>query len=108
MITLLEVLRLLAETGQPFGELLRGYQPFPQLIRNVRVAEKPPLESIPTVRKTIVECCTELGERGRVVVRYSGTEPLARVMVEGADAQAVEDHTLRIASAIELAIGSGH
>jgi phosphoglucosamine mutase len=108
MITLLEVLRLLAETGQPFGELLRGYQPFPQLIRNVRVGEKPPLESIPSVRTAIVECCTELGERGRVVVRYSGTEPLARVMVEGADAQAVEDHTQRIAAAIELAIGSGH
>ena len=86
MITLLEVLRLLAETGQPFDELLRGYQPFPQLIRNVRVREKPPLESIPSVAQAITECCTELGERGRVVVRYSGTEPLARVMVEGAEA----------------------
>jgi len=108
MITLLEVLRLLAETGQPFGELLRGYQPFPQLIRNVRVREKPPLELIPSVQKAIVDCCRELCKHGRVVVRYSGTEPLARVMVEGADAQAVEDHTTRIAAAIELAIGSDH
>ncbi|MGA2986796.1 MAG: phosphoglucosamine mutase [Terriglobia bacterium] len=105
MITLLEVLRLLAETGQPFGELLRGYQPFPQLIRNVRVREKPPLESIPSVAQAITECCTELGERGRVVVRYSGTEPVARVMVEGAEAQAVKDHTARIAAAIESALG---
>jgi phosphoglucosamine mutase len=105
MITLLEVLRLLAETGQPFDELLRGYQPFPQLIRNVRVEEKPPLESIPSVARAIAECCTALGERGRVVVRYSGTEPLARVMVEGADADAVEDHTARIANAIESALG---
>jgi len=108
MITLLEVLRLLAETGQPFGELLRGYQPFPQLIRNVRVREKPPLELIPSVQKAIVDCCRELCKHGRVVVRYSGTEPLARVMVEGADAQAVEGHTTRIAAAIELAIGSDH
>ena len=47
-----------------------------------------------------------LGERGRVVVRYSGTEPLARVMVEGADAEAVEDHTARIAAAIEIRAGA--
>jgi len=105
MITLLEVLRLLAETRQPFDELLRGYQPFPQLIRNVRVREKPPLESIPSVARAITECRGELGERGRVVVRYSGTEPLARVMVEGAEAAAVEDHTTRIAAAIEAALG---
>ena len=105
MITLLEVLRLLAETEQPFHELLRGYHAFPQLIRNVRVREKPPLESIPSVAQAITECCLELGERGRVVVRYSGTEPLARVMVEGANADAVEDHTTRIAAAIESALG---
>jgi phosphoglucosamine mutase len=105
MITLLEVLRLLAETDQPFDELLRGYQPFPQLIRNVSVREKPALESIPSVARAITDCCLELGERGRVVVRYSGTEPLARVMVEGADAEAVEVHTASIAAAIETALG---
>jgi phosphoglucosamine mutase len=105
MITLLEVLRLLAATQQSFGELLRWYQPFPQLIRNVRVREKPPLEEIPSVAKAITDCCLKLGERGRVVVRYSGTEPVARVMVEGADATAVEDHTALIAVAIEKAIG---
>ena len=108
MITLLEVLRLLAESQQPFGELLRGYQPFPQLIRNVRVREMPPLDAIPSVAQAITECCLELGERGRVVVRYSGTELLARVMVEGAEAQAVEDHTARIAAAIEAELGSDH
>jgi phosphoglucosamine mutase len=105
MITLLEVLRLLAETRQSFDELLCAYKPFPQLIRNVRVREKPPLEAIPSVAQAIAEGCLELGERGRVVVRYSGTEPVARVMVEGADAQAVEDHTARIAAAIESALG---
>ena len=108
MITLLEVLRLLAGSGQTFGELLRGYEPFPQLIRNIRVREKPPLEAIPSVAQAITECCLELGERGRVVVRYSGTEPLARVMVEGPEASAVEDHTTRIAAAIKSALGSDH
>ena len=105
MITLLQVLCLLAETRQPLTELLRDYQPFPQLIRNVRVREKSPLESIPSVAKAITECCLKLGESGRVVVRYSGTEPLARVMVEGPDAQVVEDHASRIATAIETALG---
>ena len=108
MITLLEVLRLLAATQQSFGELLRWYQPFPQLIRNVRVREKPPLEEIPSVANAITACCLKLGERGRVVVRYSGTEPVARVMVEGADATAVEDHTALIAAAIETEIGLRH
>jgi len=105
MITLLEVLRLLAETRRSFGELLRGYQPFPQLIHNIRVREKAPLESIPSVAKAITECCLEMGDSGRVVVRYSGTEPLARVMVEGAKAEVVKDHTTRIATAIEAALG---
>jgi phosphoglucosamine mutase len=105
MITLLQVLRLLAQTAQPLGELLRGYQPFPQLIRNVRVRHKLALDSIPGLARAITECRKELGERGRVIVRYSGTEPLARVMVEGAEAQAVENHTRRIAAAIETALG---
>ena len=105
MITLLEVLRLLAETRQSFDELLRGYRPFPQLIRNVRVREKPPLEAIASVEQAITEGCQALGERGRVVVRYSGTEPLARVMVEGEEAATVEHHTTRIADAIQSALG---
>jgi phosphoglucosamine mutase len=106
MITLLEVLRLLAETGKSFDELLSGYEPFPQLIRNVRVREKPPLESIPGVAQAIMESRKKLGEQGRLVVRYSGTEPLARVMVEGADAETVKGNTLRVATAIESALGS--
>jgi phosphoglucosamine mutase len=85
--------------------LLSGYRPFPQLIRNVRVREKPALEAIPCVAQAITDCCLEMGERGRVVVRYSGTEPLARVMVEGENAEAVENHTTRIAAAIESVLG---
>ncbi len=106
MITLLEVLGLLAGTGQSFDEMLHGYQPFPQLIRNVRVREKPSLESIPAVARAIADCSREMDEQGRVVVRYSGTETLARVMVEGADAAAVEKHAAGIATAIKAAIGA--
>jgi phosphoglucosamine mutase len=107
MLTLLQVLGLLAETGQPFETLLRGLKPFPQIIRNVCVREKPPLESIPEVAGAVRDCQSELGARGRVVVRYSGTEPLARVMVEAEEQEAVERHSARIASAIEAAVGTG-
>ena len=105
IITLLEVLRLMAETRQPFEELTRTFKPFPQIIRNVRVKEKAPLESIPEVARAIAACRSEIGERGRVVVRYSGTEPLARVMVEGGEAAMVEYHAARIAHAIDSALG---
>jgi phosphoglucosamine mutase len=105
MITLLEVLRLLDETQQPLGKLLEGLKPFPQLIRNVRVREKPPLESIPSVAQAIAQSLIEIGERGRVVVRYSGTEPLARVMVEAEDAEDVNNAAARIGNAIESALG---
>jgi phosphoglucosamine mutase len=106
LITMLQMLRLLAETGQTLDALVDGLQQFPQLIRNVRVREKPPLDSIPPVAEAIARSRQEFGDRGRVVVRYSGTEKLARVMVEAEDADSVERHTLQIAQAIEAAIGA--
>ena len=105
LLTLLEVLRLLADSQRPLAHFLRGFEPFPQLIRNVRVREKLPLESIPSVAQAIEQCRSAVGERGRVVVRYSGTEPLARVMVEAADAEVVANHAARIAGAIDAALG---
>lgn len=105
VVTLLQVLRILAETGQSLDELAGGLKLFPQLIRNVRVREKPPLEEIPAVAQTITECREEVGERGRVVVRYSGTERLARVMVEAERQELVERHAERIAAAIDSVLG---
>jgi phosphoglucosamine mutase len=106
IITLLEVMRVMAETRQPFEELTRTFKPFPQIIQNVRVREKTPLESIPEVARAISACRGEIGEQGRVVVRYSGTEPLARVMVEAGEAEMVEYHAARIAAAISSALGT--
>jgi phosphoglucosamine mutase len=105
IITLLQVVRLMGETGQPFEELTRTFKPFPQIIRNVRVREKPPLETLPEVSRAVEECRMAIGEQGRVVVRYSGTEPLARVMVEAARTEDVEYHATRIAQAIQTALG---
>jgi len=105
LITLLQVLRLLDETGKSLEELVSGLKQFPQIIRNVRVRKKPPLGSIPEIAEAITACQRHFGQRGRVVVRYSGTERLARVMVEAEEAEAVERHAARIAAAIHSALG---
>src|SRR2546427_428745 len=104
IITVLQMLRLMAETREPFERLVGGLKQFPQVIRNVRVNEKLPMESLPPVARAIEEGRQAFGERGRVVVRYSGTEPMARVK-EGEHAEAVELHAKRIAEAIDLVLG---
>lgn len=105
LITLLEMLRIMTETGSSLDELVRGYVPLPQLIVNVRVRTKSPLESIPLVAEAIKSCRRDIDGNGRAVVRYSGTELLARVMVEAEDAGVVRRHAEGIAAAIESAIG---
>jgi phosphoglucosamine mutase len=105
IVTMLQLLILLAETKQPLSELVRGLKPFPQVIRNVPVVERIQLDSIPRVAQAIAEFQRQFGERGRVVVRYSGTQSLARVMVEAEDTEAVEHYASQIAAAIEVAVG---
>jgi phosphoglucosamine mutase len=106
LVTLLEVLRMTSETGRSFEELLRDYAPLPQLIVNVPVRAKLPLDSIPAVAAAIEKSRREIDHEGRVVVRYSGTEPLARVMVEAVDGDLVRRHAHGIAGAIESEIGA--
>ncbi len=106
ILTMLELLILLAETEQPLSELVQGLRPFPQIIRNVTVVERPPLDSIPKVAQAVAEFRRHFGERGRVVVRYSGTQSLARVMVEAEDTKAVEHYASQIAAAIQAAAGT--
>jgi len=107
LITLLQILRVLDETGESLEDLVKELKQFPQIIRNVRVREKPPLETLPAVAGAVADCQQEFGERGRVIVRYSGTEKVARVMVEAEEAERVERHATRIASAIEADLGVG-
>jgi len=104
LLTALKIACLVALRG-PLDELVRGLKIFPQTIVNVQVKSKPPLESLPLVSAAIEKATKTLGAAGRVVVRYSGTEPKARVMVE---AERAEDVTLwaeTLASAIHAAIG---
>jgi phosphoglucosamine mutase len=106
IVTLLEIVGLILETGRPFEDLTAGLKQFPQIIRNVRVREKLPLDSIPEITGAIKDCRSEVGALGRVIVRYSGTEKLARVMVEAEQAAVVERHATSIADAIERALGA--
>ena len=107
LLTALEMLRILAETGQTLEQAVADLQVFPQMIQNVRVREKVPLETLPRVMEAIRSSEEQLGERGRVAVRYSGTELLARVMVEAQTEQDVQRHTAALVRAIEESLGSG-
>jgi phosphoglucosamine mutase len=75
---------ILGEMGQPFSKL-HTFDPMPQLLLNERVASKPPLESLPRYQAALATATRDLDGRGRILVRYSGTENLVRVMVEGED-----------------------
>jgi phosphoglucosamine mutase len=92
--------------GRPLSELLGGFRRYPQILRNVRVARKPDLASLPRVAAAVRSVEERLGEDGRLVLRYSGTEPLARVMIEGPDQPSIEAMAGELAGAIQDEIGS--
>ncbi len=105
LLTALKIACLVALCG-PLDELVCGLKVFPQTIVNVPVKSKPPLESLPMVSAAIDQATKTLGAAGRVVVRYSGTEPKARVMVEAEHAEDVTLWAETLASAIRSAIGA--
>ncbi|MED6334825.1 MAG: phosphoglucosamine mutase [Planctomycetota bacterium] len=86
LYTALRVLRVMRESDRPLSALASPYRPFPQVLVNVPVASKPDFSLLPSVEAAVHRIEHELAEDGRVLLRYSGTEPLARVMVEGPDA----------------------
>ncbi len=102
----LAVLRFLLERQRPLSELKRVMTRLPQALVNVRVARHADFDGIPKVREAIRSVTADLGDRGRVVVRYSGTEPLARVMVEGEHAAHVQACAEAIAASIREELGA--
>jgi len=106
LLTALRVLQVMARTGKPLAELVADLKVFPQTIKNVRVREKKPLMEIPAVASAINAAEKELDGNGRVVVRYSGTEALARVMVEAEDETRMQRLADGIVSAIQQALGT--
>ncbi|HEV2472438.1 MAG TPA: phosphoglucosamine mutase, partial [Chthonomonadales bacterium] len=105
MLTALVILDLVARSGQSIDELTADLKVFPQVILNVKVREKKSLAELPEVVESIAEAECELKDAGRVVVRYSGTEALARVMIEAEDEGAMRRHAEAIAAAIRKEIG---
>jgi phosphoglucosamine mutase len=96
----------MAETGKPLSELKRCLSKYPQAQRNLRVKEKPPIESLPQVMTLVQETEKDLGGAGRVLLRYSGTEPKIRLLIEGRDGDRINSQADRIAEAIREKIGA--
>jgi phosphoglucosamine mutase len=105
MLTALRVFEVMRETGAGLDELTAELQVYPQRLVNVRVRERKPLEELPGVLAEIRAAEESFGDAGRVLVRFSGTEPLARVMVEGPELDQVERFAQRIADRIRAALG---
>jgi phosphoglucosamine mutase len=106
LLTSLVILDIIRRSGKPLHALVADLKVFPQVILNVKVREKRPLHEFATVTDTIHQAESELKENGRVVVRYSGTELLARVMIEAESPSVMQFHADRIAKAIREEIGS--
>jgi phosphoglucosamine mutase len=106
LLTALRVLEIMVRSGKPLAEMVSDLKVFPQTIRNVRVREKIAFTQIPAVHNAIAAAESELQGNGRIVVRYSGTEALARVMVEAESKEQIERIAGSIVDAIQGSLGT--
>jgi len=105
LLTAAKIASLVSMHGK-IESLVEGLKDYPQLIVNVKVRSKPPLETLPEVSRALAEAQTALGDNGRVVLRYSGTEQLARVMVEAEHEADVQRFSQSVANALRSSIGA--
>jgi phosphoglucosamine mutase len=101
LITALQILAALKKEGRPLSELARIMSVFPQMLINIDVKRKPEIETVPEIMAAIKKAEKALGDKGRVLVRYSGTQNMCRVMVEGPTKKETETHCRRIADVVE-------
>jgi phosphoglucosamine mutase len=106
IVSALQILRIMHETGQPLSELKRCLKKYPQAQRNLKVKAKPPIEELREVTKLRDEVERELAGKGRILLRYSGTEPKIRLLIEGRELSQIDRQADRIADAITKAIGA--
>jgi len=106
LLTALRVLEIMVGAGKPLAELIGDLKVFPQTIRNVRVRQKTPFKEIPAVQGAIAAAERELDGNGRVVVRYSGTEALARVMIEAESQEQMNRLAGTIVESIQAELGA--
>ncbi|HEX5873961.1 MAG TPA: phosphoglucosamine mutase [Pyrinomonadaceae bacterium] len=107
MITALCLLRAMRESGKTLSQMTEGFVRYPQVLVNVRVREKVPFGELASVKAEVDEVEELLSQKGRLLLRYSGTEKLARVMIEGENQYKIEGYAQKIAQAIEREIGAG-
>ena len=100
------MMQILAAEQKPLRELRKRLKVFPQALENIRVTAKPPIDDVPVLADAVERSSRELDGRGRVVVRYSGTEPLARVMVEAETQGLVDTHTHRLVQLFKQELGA--
>jgi phosphoglucosamine mutase len=105
MITTLLLLRAMRDAGRALEELTEGFRRYPQVLTNVRVREKLPFEEVEEVAAAAREVRARLGEGGRLLLRYSGTEPLARVMIEGQSQEEIDALAAELAEVISRRLG---
>ncbi len=106
IISALQILRIMQATGQPLSELKKCLKKYPQAQRNLVVKEKRPFEELPQILSLVRETEHELNGKGRVLLRYSGTEPKIRLLIEGREQSQIDRQADRIADAIQSAIGA--
>ena len=107
LLTGLQILAIVQRAGRPLSELASGIERFPQVLVNVRVAEKRPIDELPRFVERVALVEKELDGKGRVLIRYSGTEPKARVMVEGEDEGRVRGYAESLAEDLRKELAAG-
>ncbi len=106
MITTLRLLQAVTDEEKALHELTEGFERYPQVLVNVEVREKRPFAEVEQIQKLVLETESKLGQRGRLLLRYSGTEPLARVMLEGESQIAIEAYASNLAIVIRRTLGT--
>lgn len=106
MITTIALLGAMRDQRSSLADLTEDFKRYPQVLVNVRVQEKRPFDRLPAVQNLVDKIEEQLGDRGRLLLRYSGTEPLARVMIEGENQSQIEDQANVLAEAIKTELGA--
>jgi phosphoglucosamine mutase len=106
IVSALQILQIMVETGLPLSELKQCLRKYPQAQRNLKVREKPPIESLRDVPGLLAGAEAALAGKGRVLLRYSGTEPKIRLLIEGRDESLINTHADRIAECLTAQIGA--
>ena len=105
IVSALKLVNILRQSGQKTSDLAAIMTTFPQKLINVNVKEKPPIEDVESIRDAIAAAEAKLGESGRVLIRYSGTQPMCRVMVEGPTEKETEAIAQHLAEVVKESIG---